>query len=457
MKVKKALFLVFVSVNFLISQNLQISGYVQSDDRIRFKDKTISWEEYRLGLTGQVELDKVKFYSEVWIRNFGSSDARYFPELSSKEKVEPINIDVREAYVDVKGFIFDNLDLRIGRQRIAWGTADKLNPTDNLNPDDLEDIWDFGRHLGSNAIKLSYYLNDFTFTGVFIPTFTPMVLPRGDWANVFAGEFVHFNFLYSVKTIYNLESIRLEYPKQSIKDGSKFGFKISKKDILGFDVSLSYVVGRDDIPVLHEVRGTLVYPYSSPAVFVVDSAVLSFPKMRVFGFDFTGDIGGIGVWGEAGVFYPSDEVNAKIRYTVLTDFLMPPDMKDITIKVIERRSYTKFVLGADYTFSNGLYVNVQYLHGFLHEMRNNLRNYVVFNFEKKYINDKLKVNFLSGGFDFKQLNEISGWVYNPQITYAPIDNFEIAIGGRIIGGNLESIFGRLWDRDEVYLRVKYSF
>ncbi len=455
MKLRKTLLLVFTSVNFLISQNLQIGGYVQSDDRIRLKDKTISWEEYRLGLTGQVELDKVKFYSEVWIRNFGSSGARYFPELSSKEKVEPINIDVREAYVDVKGFIYDNLDLRIGRQRIAWGTADKLNPTDNLNPDDLEDIWDFGRHLGSNAIKLSYYLNDFSFTGVFIPTFTPAVLPKGDWVSVFAGEFVNFNFPYPVN-IDNLESIRLEYPKQSIKDGSKFGFKISKKDIFGFDVSLSYVVGRDDIPVLHEVRGTLVSPYFISIAIIVDSAVLSFPKMRVFGFDFTGDIGGIGVWGEAGVFYPSDEVNAKIRYKVLTDF-PTPDTIETTIKVIERKSYTKFVLGADYTFSNGLYVNVQYLHGFLHERRNDLRNYVVFNFEKKYVNDKLKVNFLSGGFDFKQLKEISGWVYNPQITYAPIDNFEIAIGGRIIGGDLKSIFGRLSDRDEVYLRVKYSF
>jgi len=44
------------------------------------------------------------------------------------------------------------LDIRIGRQRIAWGTADKLNPTDNLNPDDLEDIFDFGKHLDSNIV-----------------------------------------------------------------------------------------------------------------------------------------------------------------------------------------------------------------------------------------------------------------------------------------------------------------
>ncbi len=451
MKARKALLLVFASINFLISQNLQIGGYVQSDDRIRFKGKTISWEEYRLSLTGQVELDKVKFYSEVWVRNFGSSSAMRLSELSNKDKVEPINIDVREAYVDVKGFIFDNLDLRVGRQRIAWGTADKLNPTDNLNPDDLEDIWDFGRHLGSNAIKLSYYLGDFTFTGVFIPTFTPAVLPRGDWVSIFASEFVNFDFPKGVQVVIDSssispDSIKVLYPERSLKDGAKFGFKISKKDIFGFDVSLSYVVGRDDIPVPHHVGGKL-FILNGSSILKVDSVALIFPKMKVLGFDFTGDLGGVGVWGEAGIFYPNYIMKLYIEGGNI-------------VETVEKKSYTKFVLGADYTFGDGLYVNVQYLRGFLHERRDNLKNYLVFNFEKKYMDDKLKFNFLSGGIDFERLKDIRnnyGLVYNPQITYMPMDNFEIAVGARIIDGKGKSLFGTLKDRDEVYLRVKYSF
>lgn len=451
MKARKVFLWVSVSVNFLIAQNLHIGGYVQSDDRIRLRDRMISWEEYRLNLTGQVEFEKVKFYSEVWVRNFGSSDVKNLLELSDKNKVEPINIDVREAYVYVNGFIFDDLDLKIGRQRIAWGTADKLNPTDNLNPDDLEDIWDFGRHLGSNAVKLSYYLNDFTFTGIFIPTFTPVVLPRGDWVNVFSDEFVRFNVPYKVQQIKMAGDPKLEYPKRSIKDGSKFGFKISKKDIFGFDASLSYVIGRDDIPVLRVFSGKLHLSSvpSIPNLLEVDSVVLSFPKMKVLGFDFIGDMGGVGIWGEAGIFYP----DMKARYHMIIDTVV------IDIVVTEK-SYTKFVLGADYTFGNGLYANVQYLHGFLHERRDNLRNYVVFNFEKRYMNDKLKLNFLSGGINFKRLKDIRdnyGLVYNPQVTYTPIDNLEIAFGSRIIDGRGESLFGRLKDRDEIYFRVKYSF
>jgi len=139
---RKIFFLFVLTLNIAITQNLKIGGYVQFDDRVRIKDKILSWEEYRLDLTGQVEFEKVNFYSEVWFRNFGSTNVKKLFELSDKNKVAPIDVDIREAYVDFKGFIFDNLDLRIGRQRIAWGTADKLNPTDNLNPDDLEDIWE---------------------------------------------------------------------------------------------------------------------------------------------------------------------------------------------------------------------------------------------------------------------------------------------------------------------------
>ena len=66
--------------------------------------------------------------------------------------------DLREAYFEIKGFLLDNVDVKIGRQRIAWGTADELNPKDNIIPLDLSDIWDFSNHLGSDAVQLSVYL-----------------------------------------------------------------------------------------------------------------------------------------------------------------------------------------------------------------------------------------------------------------------------------------------------------
>ena len=439
MKTLKIIILFFVQSALLISQNLQINGYIQADDRVKIKDKTISWEEYRLNLTGQAELEKVKFYSEVWLRNFGSNNAKKISDLSDRNYVEPFDIKIREAYVDVKDFIVDNLDLKVGRQRIAWGTADRLNPTDNLNPDDLEDIWDYGRHLGSNAIKLSYYIGDFTFTGVFIPTFTPAVLPRGDWIKIFATEFskTEHNYFEISDSI-----IKIQNPDASLKEASKFGLKISKRNILGFDVSLSYVQGRDDIPIISKI-------FAKPSY--LDSIHLSFPRMKIFGFDFAGDIKGVGIWGEIGIFYPEEVILETLVQNI-------PIQRET---ILEKRNYTRFVFGLDYTFKNGVYANVQYLHGFLHERgRGNLKNYIVFNLERKFMNDKLTFNFLSGGIEFKRGKDIKNnhaFIYNPQVSYSPIDNIELIVGGRIIESRGKTTFGRLSDRDEIYFRVKYSF
>ena len=54
------------------------------------------------------------------------------------------------------------LDVRAGRQIIAWGRADGLNPTDNLTGEDLTLLApdDDDRRLGTTALRASYYLGD---------------------------------------------------------------------------------------------------------------------------------------------------------------------------------------------------------------------------------------------------------------------------------------------------------
>lgn len=423
----------------LTSQNLKIGGCIQTDDRIKLKNGQISWEEYRLDLTGQIESERVKFFTQIWLRSFGSNAVSRLSDMFDKEYVTPVNLEIREAYADIRNFLIDNLDLRIGRQRIAWGTADKLNPTDNLNPDDLEDIWDYGRHLGSNAIKLSYYVGDYTISAVFIPTFTPAVLPRSEWIDVFSGEF-------SMPIPISYESITIQNPEPSLKESSKFGLKISKRNFYGFDFSISYVYGRDDLPIPKRII------LSSPINPTVETALLFFPKMGILGFDFAGDIKNFGVWGEVGIFFPEE-----VKFETI--FITPP--RTFETKILERKPYARFVLGFDYTFKNGIYTNIQYLHGFLHERGGgNLKNYIVFNFEKKFLEDRLKLNFLSGGFEFKQLKELSkrhAFILNPQVAYTFIDNLELTIGARIIEGKGKTTFSGLRDRDEVYFKVKYSF
>ena len=68
---------------------------------------------------------------------------------------------------------FGRLDVRAGRQIIAWGRADGVNPTDNLSGQDLTLLVpdDADRRLGTTAVRASYYLGDVSLTGVWLPEF----------------------------------------------------------------------------------------------------------------------------------------------------------------------------------------------------------------------------------------------------------------------------------------------
>ncbi len=45
----------------------------------------------------------------------------------------------------------------------------------------------------------------------------------------------------------------------------------------------------------------------------------------------------------------------------------------------------------------------------------------------------------------------------PEVVYAPVDNFDLSLGGFILDGRGTALFGRWRDADQVYLRAKASF
>lgn len=150
--------------------------------------------------------------------------------------------------LDLYDFLSPDLDIRIGLQRIVWGTADRLNPTDNLNPDDLVDIWDFSRHLGSNSIKASYYLGDCTLTALYIPVFTPATLPVVEWSGALAPP-IESPAGFTLGDL----SDKIITPENNLKESSIFGLKV-EEDFRGYDLSLSYFYGRDDIPLINKAK-----------------------------------------------------------------------------------------------------------------------------------------------------------------------------------------------------------
>jgi hypothetical protein len=444
-----------ISTNITKAQediNLKLSGELLTDQRFLLESPNDwAWNENRLTLNFDKKItDNSKFYSEVWLRNIGLPNINSSSDLYNKNIVDPYNLEVREAYVQLFGFLTKNLDVKIGRQRITWGTADKLNPTDNLNPYDLEDILDFGRHRGSDGVSFDYYFNsEFSLKGVYIPFFQPVNMPVGIFANALTPAME----LPQGMTLISLND-QIEMPKYNLSESSTAGLKF-KGFAAGFDFSLSYVWGRDGMPI--STYNTFTPVDASGGISI--NSDLSFYRTHIFGADLAGSIGGAGVWVEAAVFLPEHEIIMTNDLSAM--YALPSGSVTQDSVVLEKEAYIKFVVGGDYNFSDGSYLNFQYMHGFINERGNDaLNDYFFVRYEKKFFNDKLKIAPIGGGFivsDWDDIGNNYAIVYIPEISYMATDNAEIILSAAIFDGKGDNIFSGLKDYNMMMFKLKYSF
>ena len=227
-------------------------------------------------------------------------------------------------------------------------------------------------------------------------------------------------------------------PALSLKESSSYGFKFSGM-LKGFDYSASYAYSYDPFPV---GQRNVISLASLTEINIL--AKLGFFRQHTAGLDFSGQLGNMGIWGEAALHKPTSQV---IMTTDLSAFGIP-NMDSI---LLDNKAYIKYVLGLDYTFSDASYINFQYLHGFFHERGNSeLNDYFFINYRKKFWADKLQLEPISGAFIIGEWQDISNnyaFIYNPTITYFPNDNTEISLGYRWIKGKGGNLFALVEDID----------
>ncbi|MEW6515352.1 MAG: DUF1302 family protein [candidate division FCPU426 bacterium] len=431
---------------------LDWSGYLQAENRLAMTSPYASaWHEYRLDLRAEDNSSEhTRFFGELWVRSLGYPTAGSAADLSVRSAVAPQDVDLREAYLDVRGLLTDGLRLKLGRQRIAWGRGDKINPTDNINPNDLEDLWDYGRHLGSDALVLSYAMGETTLTAVWVPFFTPAVLPAGAWRQALMPDQALPEALAQTPV-----TDRVLLPPADLSSGSSAAVKLSG-NLAGYDLSLSYLYGRDDLPLVKTVHIA-----SGLTGFTGVTADLVYPRRHIIGLDAAGAIGDVGCWAEAAVIFPEavmlafDPDPATRMLMAAYSFSFPEQA------ALEAKPYVRYLLGADYTFPGGVYVNVQYLHGFVHERSGGaLGNFVFMNLDWDAVPDVLKLTPVGGGLEIRDVERFwdhYSFVAMPQAEYKPFDNVSLLLGARWIWGAPGTIFGQAADLDEVFLKAKYSF
>ncbi len=413
-----------LTTSLFAGDDLHIGGYLQTGNRFVLEGSELTWNESRLNLKLSAgNRSDYSLYSEVQLRKFG-----HVEEDSSMACVE-----LSEAYMDLYSFPSSSMDIRLGRQIINWGTADGINPTSNICPDDLEMLLDFGNHLGVNAFKGTYYASSATFECVYIPTFTPARLPPPEYAAALVSA---YSSGMDLPPGVSLEGFTQqdELPYNDLGESSQFAVKLATF-ARGFDLSLSYYYGRDDLPL-------------PGALSLQDSVItLIYPRLQVIGGDFAGSLGSAGFWGEGGLFLP-EEVLLEI-----------PGLPSVVIQ--ESDPYTRFVAGSDYTFRNGVYVNAQVLHGFLHERgSDNLNDYLAFRVEQDAMGDKLTIipiSVLLSVSDWEAPEENYGVAYVPELRYKPVDNVEMTVSCSVLHGEGDNMFSQLGDLDDLFLKVRASF
>jgi len=425
------LFFIMFVLGCISQADTSLNGELKLDERVYSADPgSINYNRATLLLKTRSDISgQVSGYGELKVRTQDRPAVSSPSDLTSKSTVTPISIELKEAYVDVYAFPLANTDLRAGKQRIAWGTADRLNQTDNLNPYDFSDLLEFGEKIPTNAVKITSYLADNTLTLAFLPVFTPAEMPDNfnDSLTAYVVSALPPGF-----TLASSES-RVGLPASKMEN-SMYAARLSR-NIAGLDLSVSYFSGRDSIPNLENLTLTAVSTTQVNSVLTLD-----YSKVQVVGFDLAGTVGEVGYWAEIAAFQPDN----------VTQTVVSP----LGTATTETASYTKYTVGFDYTLPADIYLNAQFMHGFFDERGSDLSDYVLTRLEKKLFDDKVKLAFTWLG---EYGSGLAGNLFGPAVVFYPADSTEVQIGSFSIDGETGSKLFSMKDLDQVYFRAKYSF
>ncbi|MCB9755682.1 MAG: hypothetical protein H6713_37605 [Myxococcales bacterium] len=335
----------------------------------------------------------------------GVSQAQNLDDLATRQLVTPFHFESDAAYVALHD-IAPGLSLKVGRQIVVWGTADKFSPTNNINPDDLEDRPIYTEPIANQMAVLDYappkLKEKLFFQLIYVPLFYPALLPPSAAAGLLDPQseipfafyedrqkigFLQDDFLPRNPKLYPVTYGTVVSPKAKFTNG-QFAAKIGSN--LGpVDFSASYYYGRHDIPFPVEVESSQLAalsedPDPETGAWMRSDVKLVYPRMQVVGLDFSTQLpflGNMGLWGEAALFIPQAydlRVELPVSIDVTPDDGVANPVYEINAPAIRKNPYIKATAGLDYTFGKHVYVQAQYLRGFINEFgADHIGDYVV--------------------------------------------------------------------------------
>lgn len=402
-------------------------------------------DNYKLG--GFMEIDHISYFKLLDNKINGRDQATLQLEFKSKIKKAGSfhsSFEIREDYKDdSRNRVFlkesyiklnkGSFDVTIGKQFLAWGKADGINPVDHFNPIDYSDLLDTkDEKIAVLAMNLEYYINSFKLQAVFAPEYTKYVLPlesSNRW-NVETVPFIANSLGISNYLTGTSETILPDDKKRH----SNYGISISNA-IGGVDLSAYYFNGYNQLPSAKAIDLTTNDNVSDSVVINMKYII---NKMQLFGFDFSTAIKGFGIRGEAA-------------------YIMP---KDILID----NHYLQYAIGLDYSLTNVIASNnMTLLVQWMHDITDKNISYSWFDLNHIFQNTLLGRIELDLGYDGKLTVQS---IYNmdnrdlyvqPKIEYHFTNKISGIVLLDLLSGKHDSLFGYYSKNNRYQFKLSYFF
>ncbi len=376
-----------------------------------------SFNENNLNNTLSLGLNYIyNFTDEVFVE--GGLVIRY----TDKSFADPFTIIPKEIYISAYDLI-PNLDIRTGMLIVSWGSSDMFSPLDNFNPSPPGiSFTDISGKSGVWAVDATYYFNDITYLqAIFLPHFAPSFMPeeyeKQLYLSMFSPQFQAQGIeISSINITHDLP----QKPVWGVKLGRSFDY---------FDAAISYYNG-----YYLNAYPENVEPIPGPSGISLNLG-LGYPKRNIFGFEFQGDFPGI----------EGATLRGDLAYII-------PQPWEVQGEFVLKDPYLKAAIGADYTTSFDLYLNVGYIWGFTFEEGNKCSPYIFLNARQELKDSKFTPNYMGGISlrDGSMINSIGA-------SYSFTDDFSVTLSYLFMIGDEESRFGQMKSAEGLYLIGEWSF
>jgi hypothetical protein len=320
------------------------------------------------------------------------------------------------------------------------------------------------------------------FQGVYVPLFYPALLPPSasfalsdpqtpvNFANQVEKDKLEFlqGFISANEQFNPRVTTTVETPPRNITNGQA-AFKIGSR-IGPVDMSASYYYGFFDIPIPYETQSNQLGPLDEPAVdgyWYQSDVTLIYPRMHVAGLDFAAQLpflDDMGFWAEGALIIPTQQYDFHVELPLNLD-VTPDDgvanpIREFTGPIVKKQQFIKATVGADYTIGKHVYLQTQYLRGFIDDFgANNIGNYLLAGSDLVFFGRHLIFRMFAVTDFPKNHSDRASVVLAPNIIMVPPWGYAtFELGGFAFLGRHDTKFGQAAVGSSiVYLKVAGAF